>query len=899
MRRTGGEPGGGQTDPRLVLKVTPPRVPKDSVIRHRLSTHAPALADKSVIVVDARSGFGKTTLLAHWRREALQRGAVVAWLTADAEDEPVRLAAGLGLAMNKASGRTAFSQIDYVSPGEDDSALEALTEWLSQVAIMATESVLIIDDAHLLPDLSRLNALPYLLHNAPANLRIILAARGTLNIPLADWVGYGHFASLGLEELRLQLPETIALLTAHFGTRIDHDACARLHELSEGWPLGLQLAVATIEKQGNLREGIASISARSGDIRRYFVESLVARLPANLVDFLVRIAVSEIIHPDLCLAITGNEDSSRLLAHLTEETPVFAQGINGDWLRLHPLARDFLLERFSQLPEAERKALHLRAAQWLADNGMLEAAARQCFEAGENGQAYDLIEQGLFGVLASGQVARATEWMERLPTEEVLRRIKLRLNAGWLMALSDRHDEAIRLVEPLLNDPAISAIDRCQCAAICGAAAYFADNLAGMERYISPWIEGMDKLPDLQRTHVGNQIAGLMLYQGSVERARLHYQRPLPGEVANLTYVRGWADWQVGFCYLWEGAAISAEESFRASLQRIEASTGRRSPIAAELAAGLAAALWERDQMEEAGTVLANRLDIIEKRGGPEAIMMGMIVAARVAAANGLERRAFDLLGSLCLIGEERNLPRLCVHGLAEQLRMHALRNRKEACASLLNRLEGLALDHPRQQWGGIEALVDIQIGLARAYAAIARNDWPQVQDVLARPGRLADERRRGRDMLQIRLLRALAMRRCGEDGSSLLAESLDLAEIQGLARIVVDTHPDLVDWARTLRSPDTETATVPAQAADFVALTPASRDKTTTQRVTPSAILTPKERDILKLMADNLTNKQIGLAMGVSYQTIKWHLKNLFVKLNADTRRHALDQARMFGLLD
>jgi LuxR family maltose regulon positive regulatory protein len=84
-----------------------------------------------------------------------------------------------------------------------------------------------------------------------------------------------------------------------------------------------------------------------------------------------------------------------------------------------------------------------------------------------------------------------------------------------------------------------------------------------------------------------------------------------------------------------------------------------------------------------------------------------------------------------------------------------------------------------------------------------------------------------------------------------------------------------------------------------LIPLTRPARDKTVAARVSPSAILTPKERDILRLMADNLTNKQIGLAMDVSYQTIKWHLKNLFVKLNADTRRHALDQARMFGLLD
>ncbi len=889
----------GPMDPRLVLKVTPPRVPKTAVIRQRLGSNAPAIADKSVIVIDARSGFGKTTLLAQWRREALQRGAVVAWLTADAEDQPVRLAAGLGLSMNRASGRAAFSQIDFVSPGDDDSALEALTEWLSQVVVMATEAVLIIDDVHLLPEVSRQNSLAYLLSNAPANLRIILAARGALDISIGDWVGYGHFASLGLEDLRLRLPETIALLTEHFGTRIDYDACARLHELTEGWPLGLQLAVATIEKQGNLREGIAAISARSGDIHRYFVESLVAHLPANLVDFLVRISISEDVHPALCRAITECDDSSQLLARLSEETPVFAQGINGEWLRLHPLARDFLLERVSLLPAPERKALHLRAARWLTENGMLEAAARQCFEGGENEKAYDLIEQGLFGVLASGQVARAAEWLERLPAAEIMRRTRLRLAAGWLMALSERHAEAAALVGPMLEDESIARDERCECAVICDIAAYFADNLVEVERIITPWMGTLETLPALLRANIGLQMAGLQLYNGNTDRGRRHCQGGVPDELSVLAYIQGWADWEIGFSYLWEGAAAHAEESLRASLDRVEVATGRRSPIAAELAAALAAALWDRDLLDEAGTVLANRLDVLEKRGAPDAIIMGFTIAARVAAASGLERRAHDLLDSLFSLGEARTMPRFCIHGLTEQIRMHALRGRREACATLLTRLDGLSLEAARQRWGGIEALVDIQIGIAHAYAAISRNEWPRVLELLALPGQLADERRRGRDALQIRLLRALAMRRCGDDGDSLLAESLSLAHIHGLERIVVDTHPDLVDWVRTIRSPGAQTEPVAIRHADFIALTPPARERTAAVRVSPSAILTPKERDILKLMADNLTNKQIARAMDVSYQTIKWHLKNLFVKLNADTRRHALDQARMFGLLD
>jgi LuxR family maltose regulon positive regulatory protein len=451
----------------------------------------------------------------------------------------------------------------------------------------------------------------------------------------------------------------------------------------------------------------------------------------------------------------------------------------------------------------------------------------------------------------------------------------------------------------MIDDPAIDSAERCECAAICGVAAYYADDLLALEQHFLPWAERINTLPPLLRAHIGNQNAGLLLYRGHADRARRYYRDEQPAEVADLAYIWGWAEWQIGFSYLWEGAAANAEESLRASLLRIEASTGRRSPIAVELAAALAAALWDRDQLDEAGTVLANRLDILEKRGIPEATIMGFTVAARVAAASGLERRAHDLLDSLFSLGELRHLPRLCICSLAEQIRMHALRHRKEACATLLARLASLSLDDARQHWGAIEALVDIQIGLAQAYAAISRNDWPQVLTLLARPGQLADERRRGRDALQIRLLRALAMRRCGEDGGSLLAEALDLAQIQGLERIIVDTHPDLVDWARTLRSSAQRTEAATIQTADLRALNPPARERTAAPRVNPSAILTPKERDILRLMADNLTNKQIGLAMGVSYQTIKWHLKNLFVKLNADTRRHALDQARMFGLLD
>jgi LuxR family maltose regulon positive regulatory protein len=69
--------------------------------------------------------------------------------------------------------------------------------------------------------------------------------------------------------------------------------------------------------------------------------------------------------------------------------------------------------------------------------------------------------------------------------------------------------------------------------------------------------------------------------------------------------------------------------------------------------------------------------------------------------------------------------------------------------------------------------------------------------------------------------------------------------------------------------------------------------------RATPSTALTPKEREVLVLLARNLSNKEIGLAMQVGEETIKWHMKNLFAKLDAGTRKQVVSRARILGLLE
>ena len=886
------------THPRLSLKSTPPKLSSTSLNRERLAMSSPELSQKSVIVVEAPAGFGKTSLLTQWRREALQNGAVAAWLSLDSNDEGGRLVQGLAMSMRMASGRKEVFRDQLYTPAEGEDELGALTGLMAEVATLAVDTVLMLDDCHALPRSTQDNALNYLLHNAPPNLTVILATRRRVGLSLVDLLAHGQYARIDCEALRFTQQESIALLDARFGPRIDTDSSVRLHELTEGWPLGLQLAVSTIERSKDLHSAIAGFSVQSGDIQRYFVECLVDGLAPELAEFLLEVSIVHTLNAELCVAITGREDSAGLLARLRDETPIFLQAAGSEWMHFQPLAREFLMDRFMALPADTRNDFHTRASQWLEEHELYEEAARQALRAEQPQRADELIARCLYEIVASGRVSRVMGWVERLSLAEIEKRPKLRLAVGWVFAQSERHADAAGLLEPLMNDEQADEGARCESAAICSGAAFFMDDIDSMERYFSPWADSINNGSALQQLVGANLRSILALFGGAPELTRYEFQQ-LPESVIRDAgaYARGWADWIVGYSYLWEGQAILAEEILRSALDRAESESGRRGPVAVMLAAALATILWDRDQSKEAAALLANRLDVLVRRTAPDAIAMGYVSAARLATAEGLESRAWDLLEYLYAIGEARTLPRLCLASLGEQIRMQSLRTHREACSDLITRLQTLLDETPNCPGKVLLPLLRMQVAVAYAYVAAVEEDWSGVLKALEPAGPIALTLRRGQDDLRIKLLTALALKRTGKNGEDLLRESVTMAESLGQERILADTHPDLVDWVRRLggRRPGMITHAATSDSQDTVQ--PRYRQKQV--RVNPSALLTPKECEVLQLLAGNMSNKQIARAMGISDETVKWHLKNLFGKLHAGTRKHLVDRARMLGILD
>ena len=86
----------------------------------------------------------------------------------------------------------------------------------------------------------------------------------------------------------------------------------------------------------------------------------------------------------------------------------------------------------------------------------------------------------------------------------------------------------------------------------------------------------------------------------------------------------------------------------------------------------------------------------------------------------------------------------------------------------------------------------------------------------------------------------------------------------------------------------------VPAGEAADVALAPPQSSAPSD----PDAALTPREREVLELMAEGASNKMIARALGISVHTAKFHVGSVIDKLDATGRTDAVAQAARLGVI-
>jgi LuxR family maltose regulon positive regulatory protein len=888
--------------PSLVLKLTPPRLRKSLLARERLSKMRVSVEDVAVILLEAPAGYGKTSLLAQWRLDWLHAGAVVTWFDLDSNDSITSLGSGIVEGLRRASGQASFGHDAREALLRGSGLAQAATALLAEIAETAHPTVIILDNGERISDPALIELCDYLLHNLPANLQIVIGSRNRLPLAINDLVAHGNLRRVSAKQLQFDLAETLSLLTLRLADKATLGLAARLHELTEGWPMGLQLALTAMEQASDPELALQNFSHAGDENTQQLLAGFLAQLAPGLADFLLRCALLDALHPDLCAAITERADAELMLAHLRSETALLSGVDNSQWLRLHPLIREYLSSRAANLlAPAEQQAIHQRAWHWLAAHDNPEQAARHALAAGHKHEAFALIAGNLYdSCMKEGHYGAVADWLARLPEAEILEHPALRLTAGWQAALGSDWQRAEHFVGSLVEPACANAELYHEALAILAVAHSRAERFEQAQRYSAAFpVDAPDSLAARSMLHIKAFSA---LFRGASEEAR-HLLQSIPDDHGHFAQ-SVFHDRSLGHIYLWEGRPILAEAAVRRRYAQCEARAGRRNELTMTLAAVLASACWERDQRDEARTLLALRFDVSGRSGELMWSERSYLTQARIAAADNCEPRAFALLEALTGIGASQGILSTHLLGLLERIRLHAARQRSDQCRALLTHLEAQLAQTTALAASGLQPLVQLYRALAHSYTALSDTHTQIAGDWLAQAWPLAQQLNRGREMVQIQALQALLSEHAGESPSQLLNAALGRAESGGQVRVFAETLPEIIELiARNAAAGNLSPSINPSfvqQVLDAAqsSLTGAASLPGTPVAAAASAFLTPKEHQVLQLLAAGLPNKRIASTLGLSNETIKWHMKKLFTKLNAGNRQHAVDRARLLGLL-
>lgn len=898
-------------------------------------------APPRLLLVAAPAGFGKTTLLTQWLRAAAPER--VAWLSLDRGDNDLRrflthLVAAVQVAAPEA-GAAAAAQLD---PGRPLAVDDVLVGLANDLAALDGRTVLALDDYHLVDDAAVHEAVATLLRALPAQVTLVIATRADPQLPLALLRARGELLEVRADDLRFTPDEAATFLRDVMGLDLAPGHVAALEARTEGWAVGLQLAALSARGRAarspaDLDAFVGAFSGSHRFVLDYLLEEVLDGQPADVRAFLLDTSVLEQLTGPLCDALTGRADGTAALEAL-ERTHLFVVPLDDErrWFRYHHLFADALRSRLAAQGPDRVRALHRRAAGWYAAQGLLADAVTHALAGGDADQAADLVELELPGLSRRREDRALRERVVAVPSEAARERPLLASALAWsMLSVGD-----LAGVEPWLD------------AAEAGLAAGHAARpltVTAPAEVLAARAEELRVLPAMTAVY----RASVAQARGDVAGTVAHATRALgltgPGD----HLARGAAAGFLGLAAWAEGDLVTAVDTFGAAVRSLEAAgkvadalgavvvlgdmwvargrpdTARRlfeealatarslpgPPLSTtgDLHVGLADVLREAGELDAAEAELA-AADALGERGSlPENRYRGLVVAAGVRRARG------DLAGAAALLEAAEPLVR---PGFFPEVRPVAaararvlLAQGRAAEARAWARACGVTTADPASFLAEFDQLTLARVVLAeaRGLGRGAASGEPtgtgddtalatELDAALAMLDRVVDAARTGgRDgsLVESLLVRALLRHARGLVESALddLDGALALGAPAGYRRLFLDEGEPLLALLRLLaRSPDAASA---AHARALLACDDAEPGPGTAPTPgIPLDPLSPRESEVLRLLATDLTGPEIARHLFVSINTLRTHTKHVFTKLGVSTRRAAVRRATDLGLL-
>lgn len=874
----------------LEARFHPPPLPPVLVNRPRLVTRLNESIYYPLSLISAPAGFGKTTLLAVWAQQA---SVPVIWLQIEPEDrDPARFLAYLKAALARVRPNVVVDQTIQIGSNLEN----ALANLANALYPDSSPFILVLDDLHLIESVEIQDALGFFVEHLPPQMHLIISSRADPHLPLSRMRARSQLLEIRAADLRFTTAETAEFLQKSAGIILSYSDLRGLTSRVEGWAAGLQLlALASLHRSDN-QEFIQSFSGSHTYIADYLRDEVLNRQTAEIQKFLLHTSILDELCGPLCDALLERKDSQQILNSLVE-TNLFLLPIDDQrhWFRYHRLFADLLRHQLLQAEPAIFSKLHKRAADWYLTNEMPREAIQHALQSDAQSWAAELIEEQADETLKNSELATLVEWVRQLPQEIVLARPGLAVSYAWVLLLTGKplrevyfwlggidsnwenaSPEAISILAflALMQGDINRSIDLAQLALtrLDEGVRYFREIAAWVEQLAQiNWMAYSERDRTLRNLVEDLQDTGNVMFQAFSICAMAEMQ-------------------------MWQGNLRNARVLYGQVLEMATDSRGKRLPIAGQALLGLGELAREINDLDGAQAYLKDGIELANQWAEFGALD-GLVTLANTHYGRGEWAAAKELMlhvRELAHASEATLLDDWMTDIAYVRLRLWQ-GDPEPARRWAANRNFSGAYQHVenpeiKHRMNKYERLV---------YARLMMFDNKPEDALLAMEGiqPAMEWRGRKRGVIETIMLRGLAYQQMGSKNLALqeIDAALALAKPAGFFRLFVDEGSEMMRLLYTALSKGLHSEYVGHLLEAFPKPGEALRDEHAQFLIEQ---LTPRELEVLTLLAQGKTNSEIAVDLVLAESTVKVHARNIYSKLGVNNRVQAAARARELGIL-
>ncbi len=884
-----------------------PPSPIDKFHRSSLDRYLSNLERSQLSLVAAPAGFGKTCALAQWYFSLKESKFRCAWLTvSDSDNDPINFTKNLFEALSLEMPETKSA----VSGVLDLTGSDQLFSYFRQRVSLALESViyLFLDDLEVLQEPVAIDFLLKVVENSDNKIHFIMAGRTLEHLPFINLGLVRRTLCLGTAELKLNVPEAVELFASDNRQSWSKEFVEQLVSHTDGWMMALLAAKYQAEANRDPDQDARVSLASSADLQDYLVSEVLDHLDADMREFLLKISIVSEVNGDLANILCERGDGWGQLERIHQKNLFLsAADERQQWYKLHSLFREALLLCLRREFDAKFiQKLHERAAIWFWEKKRFHKAFFHAAESGNLGVAADWLESlgGWRLILRDGaSILRSVQ--ARFPEDFFEKSPSLIMSLMYIELKSGNVAKARKLFSDMENNSK-------------GFSRWpakpdhrdFADEALIMDIYIASYentfvsAKKLQKLRDLQPS-VACEDRSLGAFVDTLLCFHLTHAADFRsaldiGERALRHFLAEKSSYSVAFLRLLNSRALfavgrmsEAENELKICADSTKNMVGPEARLLSNSAIFRAQIAYERNELDDASAFLQLAEPIsLDTDNWYDSFETYFSTKASIAVLRSDSSTVNEVMAAAEEIAIYRNIPDLSERMKLRRLRIALIYNdlvkAEHLFDNLVNngqkektdRLLGRYIDAVRlvglSRYRIVNDDIDLAIeSLRKAIAEASKFKWFMIET-------------------KLRVLLSAALWKGGKESDSVneLDEVVTLTLFENFKRTFVDESiilkPVLVEAVsrvsgyRTNRLKDARLNELKNLARGEVTRIKKSKES-------QKGFLTAKESEVVPLLAQGYSNKEIAQRLDVTENAIKYHLKNIFAKLTVHSRQDAI----------